>query len=109
MILFVANFRHFVKNISKKQYSVENSLFIWNKILQKKEYFTKKIAKITSIAYNRKGCVSFFFLISYFEYYQILAKYTDGWSPLEQTHKIRKNKNTHWCATDLFLENSNNL
>jgi hypothetical protein len=58
-IIFLGGaFRHFVKNVFKKEYSVINS-FLWK---------PKKIATIA--ANNMKGCFSFF-ILSYFEYPQI--------------------------------------
>jgi len=55
----VANFRHFEKNIFKKENSARNSFFY--------SKYSKFLTKIVMIAYNMQGCLRFYtfmFLVS---------------------------------------------
>ncbi len=49
-----------------------------------------KLPTIATIAYNMKGCLRLSTFISWKS--PNLVKYTYGWSPLEQHHKIKKKK-----------------
>jgi len=87
----VANFSPFCKKyFEKAKPFVKHSLlfFFWKTNCQKNETFA---FKISSIAYNTKGCLRFFSFIFWIS--PNLAKYTYGWLSLEQHHKIGKNKN----------------
>ncbi len=80
---FVVNFRHFVINVFRNEYSVTIFLF-WGKFPK------NKLPKITAIAYNLKGCLRFHTIIFWIS--PNLAKYTYGLLPLEQHHEIEGKK-----------------
>ncbi len=77
MIFFC--FCHFVKSIFLKEYFIPNSLFL--------DTYIHICPKLATIAYKRKGCLSFSTFI-----FLNLLKYTYGWLPLEQYHKIEKRR-----------------
>jgi hypothetical protein len=90
VIILVANFRHFDRNISKKRIFCQNSFF-WKEIIAKQ--ICQKLSELPMHQSMLKIFSTFIYLILLKN-----AKSSYGWLPLEQHHKIRKKnkkKNTH--------------
>ncbi len=84
---FVANFRHFAYNILEKKYSVTNSVSQKTKS-PRTRFSIKKFTKIFHhcLHHGTRGAWDFSTFIFWIS--PNLAKYSYGWSPLEQHHKI---------------------
>lgn len=81
VILFVANFHHFVQKYFEKRIFRWKFLFkIWNKISKKENCKNH----LNCLQYKRVLKIFIFFKFHILNITRFLAKNTDGWSPLEQ-------------------------
>jgi hypothetical protein len=83
-VVFGGKFRHFEKNIMKKEYFVTNSPFY-----EKKTSF-EELLKIVTIAYKMKGQ-----LIVYFKYHQSWLNRIMDDHHLSKITKLKKKTHTH--------------
>ncbi len=95
---FVANSRHFVKNVFSQ---IHDFFFFWEKTTKN----SKNATKITTTTYNWNKCL--IFLIFIFWIVPNLAKHNYGLRSLEHYHKIEKK--IKMVAIPHFLQHYNYL